>query len=172
MRSWKIWKRTYVQSIPLLILFVPFAAKLTFPWYWTAEHMMLQLVSLSYFLTCQHLKETRLNIEFSFWFQHATHLEGLLRENRTLSTSDIHDSGVRTLCISELKTVDLEKVLLNWLLDEEAIRITVISSASFVPAFQGQVILSIYSILCAFWRWKILSLICMFIFSSFGMNKN
>ncbi|KAL8052451.1 hypothetical protein ABFX02_05G005100 [Erythranthe guttata] len=41
---------------------------------------------------------------------HATHLEDLLRENRNLSTSDIHDSGVRTLCISEMKIVDLEKI--------------------------------------------------------------
>ncbi|KAH6763093.1 Cobalamin biosynthesis CobW-like protein [Perilla frutescens var. hirtella] len=41
---------------------------------------------------------------------HATHLEALLRENRNLSTSDIHDSGVRTLCICEHKEVHLEKV--------------------------------------------------------------
>ncbi|PIN21944.1 Cobalamin synthesis protein [Handroanthus impetiginosus] len=44
---------------------------------------------------------------------HATHLEALLRENRTLSTSDIHDSGIRTLCICELKKVDLEKVFIE-----------------------------------------------------------
>ncbi|KAH6802048.1 Cobalamin biosynthesis CobW-like protein [Perilla frutescens var. frutescens] len=41
---------------------------------------------------------------------HATHLEALLRENRNLSTSDIHDSGVRTLCICEPKEVHVEKV--------------------------------------------------------------
>ncbi|XP_057785555.1 uncharacterized protein LOC131003101 [Salvia miltiorrhiza] len=41
---------------------------------------------------------------------HSTHLEALLRENQNLSTSDIHDSGVRTLCISEPKEVHLEKV--------------------------------------------------------------
>ncbi|KAL1539459.1 COBW domain-containing protein 1-like isoform X4 [Salvia divinorum] len=40
---------------------------------------------------------------------HATHLEALLKENRNLSTSDLHDSGVRTLCISEPKEVHLEK---------------------------------------------------------------
>ncbi|KAG6398877.1 hypothetical protein SASPL_140348 [Salvia splendens] len=40
---------------------------------------------------------------------HATHLEALLRENRNLSTSDLHDSGVRTLCISEPKELHLEK---------------------------------------------------------------
>ncbi|XP_073314434.1 uncharacterized protein [Primulina huaijiensis] len=38
------------------------------------------------------------------------HLEALLEENRTLSTTDIHDSGVRTLCICEPKKLDLEKV--------------------------------------------------------------
>ncbi|CAN6675837.1 unnamed protein product [Malus baccata var. baccata] len=43
---------------------------------------------------------------------HATHLESLLEESRTLSTSDLHDSGVRTLCISETRQVDLEKVRL------------------------------------------------------------
>ncbi|KAL8550245.1 hypothetical protein ACS0TY_008897 [Phlomoides rotata] len=47
---------------------------------------------------------------------HATHLEALLRENQNLSTSDIHDSGVRTLCISELKKVDIEKVRM-WIED-------------------------------------------------------
>ncbi|KAK6133636.1 hypothetical protein DH2020_032546 [Rehmannia glutinosa] len=41
---------------------------------------------------------------------HAAHLEALLKENQNLSTNDIHDSGVRTLCICEPKTVDLEKV--------------------------------------------------------------
>lgn len=51
------------------------------------------------------------NIVFSS--QHATHLEALLRENQNLSTSDIHDSGVRTLCISELKKLNLEKVLME-----------------------------------------------------------
>ncbi|KAM0961572.1 hypothetical protein FF1_020952 [Malus domestica] len=43
---------------------------------------------------------------------HATHLESLLEESRALSTSDLHDSGVRTLCISEPQQVDLEKVRL------------------------------------------------------------
>lgn len=45
---------------------------------------------------------------------HATHLEALLEESRSLSTRDIHDSGVRTLCISEPRQVDLDKVRL-WL---------------------------------------------------------
>ncbi|KAE8023150.1 hypothetical protein FH972_008888 [Carpinus fangiana] len=45
---------------------------------------------------------------------HATHLEALLEESRSLSTGDLHDSGVRTLCISEPRQVDLDKVRL-WL---------------------------------------------------------
>ncbi|KZV28364.1 COBW domain-containing protein 1-like [Dorcoceras hygrometricum] len=49
-------------------------------------------------------------IKFSFHFQRTTHLEALLEENRTLSTTDVHDSGVRTLCIREPKKIDLEKV--------------------------------------------------------------
>ncbi|KAL6294828.1 hypothetical protein ACE6H2_002970 [Prunus campanulata] len=40
---------------------------------------------------------------------HATHLESLLVETRALSTRDLHDSGVRTLCICEPRQVDLEK---------------------------------------------------------------
>ncbi|XP_034201264.1 COBW domain-containing protein 1 isoform X2 [Prunus dulcis] len=47
-------------------------------------------------------------------FAHATHLESLLVETRALSTRDLHDSGVRTLCICEPRQVDLEKVRL-WL---------------------------------------------------------
>ncbi|XP_050374396.1 uncharacterized protein LOC126791940 [Argentina anserina] len=43
---------------------------------------------------------------------HAAHLESLLEENRALSTRDLHDSGVRTLCIREQQKVDLEKVRL------------------------------------------------------------
>ncbi|XP_030956831.1 COBW domain-containing protein 1 [Quercus lobata] len=45
---------------------------------------------------------------------HAAHLEALLEESRSLSTKDLHDSGVRTLCICEPRQVDLDKVRL-WL---------------------------------------------------------
>ncbi|KAK9277365.1 hypothetical protein L1049_006907 [Liquidambar formosana] len=45
---------------------------------------------------------------------HATHLEALLEENQSLSTRDLHDSGVRTLCICEPRQVNLDKVRL-WL---------------------------------------------------------
>ncbi|XP_071716079.1 uncharacterized protein [Rutidosis leptorrhynchoides] len=45
---------------------------------------------------------------------HAAHLEQLLEENKSLSTKDLHDSGVRTICISDPHKVDVEKVRL-WL---------------------------------------------------------
>lgn len=45
---------------------------------------------------------------------HATHLEALLEENKSLSTGDLHDASVRTTCISDLQAVSLGKVRL-WL---------------------------------------------------------
>ncbi|KAK3035922.1 hypothetical protein RJ639_031345 [Escallonia herrerae] len=47
---------------------------------------------------------------------HVTHLEALLEENKSLTTNDLHDSGVRTLCICEPRQVDLDKVRL-WVED-------------------------------------------------------
>lgn len=41
---------------------------------------------------------------------HVAHLEALLEENKSLTTSDLHDNSLRTLCICELQKVDLEKV--------------------------------------------------------------
>ena len=43
-------------------------------------------------------------------FQHAAHLEQLLEENKSLTTKDLHDSGVRTLCVCYTEQVDLHKV--------------------------------------------------------------
>ncbi|KAK6921929.1 Cobalamin (vitamin B12) biosynthesis CobW-like, C-terminal [Dillenia turbinata] len=62
-------------------------------------------VDLSKILNCLAYDPTR-----------ASHLESLLEENKTLSTTDLHDSGVRTLCIVEPHQVDLDKVRL-WLED-------------------------------------------------------
>ncbi|KAF5207294.1 hypothetical protein FRX31_003119, partial [Thalictrum thalictroides] len=45
----------------------------------------------------------------SYDAKHLAHLESLLRDNRSLSNSDLHDSSVRTLCISEQDEVDLDK---------------------------------------------------------------
>ncbi|QCD90078.1 CCR4-NOT transcription complex subunit 2 [Vigna unguiculata] len=44
----------------------------------------------------------------------ATHLETLLEESRSLSTKKLHDSGVRTLCISGTQMIDLDKTRI-WL---------------------------------------------------------
>uniref|UniRef100_A0A803QPV5 CobW C-terminal domain-containing protein n=1 Tax=Cannabis sativa TaxID=3483 RepID=A0A803QPV5_CANSA len=43
---------------------------------------------------------------------HNTRLEGLLDGSHALSTQSLHDSGVRTLCISEHQQVDMDKVRL------------------------------------------------------------
>ncbi|KAL2546638.1 Cobalamin biosynthesis CobW-like protein [Forsythia ovata] len=56
-------------------------------------------VDLSNILNCRAYNAT-----------HATHLEALLEENKKLTTRDLHDSSVRTLCICEQKKVDLDKV--------------------------------------------------------------
>ncbi|KAJ6768384.1 COBW DOMAIN-CONTAINING PROTEIN 1-RELATED [Salix koriyanagi] len=44
--------------------------------------------------------------------KHFGHLEVLLEESKSLSTGDLHDSRVRTLCICEPQKVDLDKVRL------------------------------------------------------------
>ncbi|XP_022733758.1 COBW domain-containing protein 1 isoform X2 [Durio zibethinus] len=43
---------------------------------------------------------------------HATHLGALLEESKSISSRDLHDSGVRTLCINQREAVDLHKVRL------------------------------------------------------------
>ncbi|XP_054825734.1 uncharacterized protein LOC129323168 isoform X2 [Prosopis cineraria] len=45
---------------------------------------------------------------------HASHLEKLLEESRSLSSKKLHDSSVRTICICQSHKVDLEKVRI-WL---------------------------------------------------------
>ncbi|PIA57708.1 hypothetical protein AQUCO_00600436v1 [Aquilegia coerulea] len=52
----------------------------------------------------------------SYDAKHLTHLESLLRDNKSLSNRALHDTSVRTLCISEWDKVDLDKVRL-WLED-------------------------------------------------------
>lgn len=43
-------------------------------------------------------------------FQNTAHLEALLEESRSLSSNKLHDSGVRTICICETGTIDIDKV--------------------------------------------------------------
>lgn len=45
---------------------------------------------------------------------HVAHLENLLEENKSLTTKDLHDSGVTTMCICDSHQLDLDKVRL-WL---------------------------------------------------------
>ncbi|CAM8947273.1 unnamed protein product [Rhodiola kirilowii] len=56
-------------------------------------------VDLSVILNCASYDGTR-----------TSHFEALLKNNTTLSTRGLHDSGVRTLCLSVPKQVDLDKV--------------------------------------------------------------
>ncbi|KAM7487490.1 hypothetical protein LguiB_024974 [Lonicera macranthoides] len=58
-------------------------------------------VDLSEILNCQ-----------AYDASHFAHLEALLKETNSLTTKDLHDSGVRTLCICEPRQVDLDKVRL------------------------------------------------------------
>ncbi|XP_010417078.1 PREDICTED: COBW domain-containing protein 1 [Camelina sativa] len=60
-------------------------------------------VDLSNVLNCQAYDST-----------HVSRLESLLEANKSLTTTDLHDSGVRTLCISEPQPINLDKVRL-WL---------------------------------------------------------
>ncbi|KAF8103861.1 hypothetical protein N665_0183s0037 [Sinapis alba] len=60
-------------------------------------------VDLSNILDCQAYDST-----------HVSRLESLLEANKSLTTTDLHDSGVRTLCISEPQPINLDKIRL-WL---------------------------------------------------------
>lgn len=71
----------------------------------------LSLLFICWFVFLVHTDFIELTLLIFSPFQHATHLEALLEESRSLSTRDIHDSGVRTLCISEPRQVDLDKVV-------------------------------------------------------------
>ncbi|XP_062162320.1 uncharacterized protein LOC133869352 isoform X2 [Alnus glutinosa] len=73
-------------------------------------HNINSLVSIIRSVRCQVDLPKLLNCR-AYDATHATHLEALLEESRSLSTRDLHDSGVRTLCISEPRQVDLDKEL-------------------------------------------------------------
>ncbi|XP_057481664.1 uncharacterized protein LOC130768606 isoform X1 [Actinidia eriantha] len=60
-------------------------------------------VDLSKILNCSAYDTSQVN-----------HLEALLEENKSLTTRDLHDSALRTLCICEPRPVNLDKVRL-WL---------------------------------------------------------
>ncbi|KAJ4827870.1 hypothetical protein Tsubulata_020362 [Turnera subulata] len=66
-------------------------------------HSVRCQIDLSMILNCRAYDAT-----------HASHLEAMLEETKSLSSKDLHDSGIRTICISESQQVDLDKVRL-WL---------------------------------------------------------
>ncbi|KAL2519295.1 Cobalamin biosynthesis CobW-like protein [Abeliophyllum distichum] len=72
-------------------------------------HNINSLTSIIRSVRCQVDLSNILNCR-AYDATHATHLEALLEENKKLSTRDLHDSSVRTLCICEQKKVDLDKV--------------------------------------------------------------
>nr|GMC86338.1 COBW domain-containing protein 1 [Ipomoea batatas] len=62
-------------------------------------HSVRCQVDLSKILNCQAYDPT-----------HVTHLEALLEANKSLTTRDLHDTGVRTLCICESQQINLDKI--------------------------------------------------------------
>ncbi|XP_023754207.1 uncharacterized protein LOC111902625, partial [Lactuca sativa] len=66
-------------------------------------HSMRCQVDMSIVLDCKAYDDS-----------HVAHLEQLLEENKSLITKDLHDSGVRTMCICDSRQLDLDKVRL-WL---------------------------------------------------------
>ncbi|KAI7757743.1 hypothetical protein M8C21_031755 [Ambrosia artemisiifolia] len=71
------------------------------------------LANIVHSVRCQIDISTVLNCR-AYDASHAAHLEQLLEENKNLTTKDLHDSGVRTMCISDSHQLDLDKVRL-WL---------------------------------------------------------
>ncbi|XP_057949870.1 uncharacterized protein LOC131144926 [Malania oleifera] len=76
-------------------------------------HNINSLANIVHSVRCQVDLSKILNCQ-AYNAAHATHLEALLKENQSLSTADLHDCHVRTLCISESHQVDLDKVRM-WL---------------------------------------------------------
>nr|XP_043628268.1 COBW domain-containing protein 1 [Erigeron canadensis] len=76
-------------------------------------HSINSLANVVHSVRCQVDISIVLNCR-AYDASHAAHLEQLLEENKSLTTKDLHDSGVRTMCISDSHQVDLDKVRL-WL---------------------------------------------------------
>ncbi|XP_027361482.1 COBW domain-containing protein 1 isoform X2 [Abrus precatorius] len=76
-------------------------------------HSINSLAEIIHSVRCQVDLSKILNRQ-AYNTAHAKHLETMLEESRSLSTKKLHDSGVRTICISETQTVDLEKTRI-WL---------------------------------------------------------
>lgn len=76
-------------------------------------HKINSLANIIHSVRCQVDLPKILNCR-AYDSKHFGHLELLLEESKSLSTSDLHDSSLRTLCICESQKVDLDKVRL-WL---------------------------------------------------------
>ncbi|XP_021910180.1 COBW domain-containing protein 1, partial [Carica papaya] len=76
-------------------------------------HSINSLANIIRSVRCQVDLSKILNCH-SYDVTHETHLEALLEENQALNSRDLHDTGVRTLCIHEPQAVDLDKVR-SWL---------------------------------------------------------
>ncbi|KAJ6910265.1 hypothetical protein NC652_021063 [Populus alba x Populus x berolinensis] len=76
-------------------------------------HKINSLANIIHSVRCQVDLSKILNCR-AYDSKHFGHLEVLLEESKSLSTSDLHDSSLRTLCICESQKVDLDKVRL-WL---------------------------------------------------------
>lgn len=76
-------------------------------------HNINSLANVIHTVRCQVDPSEILNCQ-AYDARHVTHLEALLEENRSLSTRDLHDCSIRTLCICEPQQVDQDKVRL-WL---------------------------------------------------------
>ncbi|CAL5188614.1 unnamed protein product [Lathyrus oleraceus] len=75
-------------------------------------HNINSLVEIIHSVRCQVDSSKILNRHA--YDTHAAHLEALLEESRSLSSNKLHDSGVRTLCVCETGTVDIDKTRI-WL---------------------------------------------------------
>ncbi|KVI05504.1 COBW domain-containing protein 1 [Cynara cardunculus var. scolymus] len=76
-------------------------------------HNINSLANIVHSVMCQVDMSIVLNCS-AYDASHAAHLEQLLEENKSLTTTDLHDSGVRTMCVCYTQPVDLDKVRI-WL---------------------------------------------------------
>ncbi|KAL9271975.1 Zinc-regulated GTPase metalloprotein activator 1-like protein [Drosera capensis] len=72
-------------------------------------HMINSLATIIPSVRCQVDLSKILNCQ-AYDATHANNLQALLEDSKSLSTWELHDSTVRTLCISEAKKVCLDKV--------------------------------------------------------------
>ncbi|CAO2830225.1 unnamed protein product [Amaranthus hypochondriacus] len=76
-------------------------------------HKINSLANIIHSVRCQ-VDLSKILDCYAYDATHATHLEVLLEENKSLSKGDLHDASIRTLCISETQPVSLNKVRI-WL---------------------------------------------------------